>query len=53
MGVVAETAQRVVVMYASQQVEEQAAEQLFAQPRHPYTRRCSRLCRNAASAGAA
>ena len=37
MGVVAETAQRIMVMYASQQVEEQVAEQLFAQPRHPYT----------------
>jgi dipeptide transport system ATP-binding protein len=37
MGVVAETAQRVMVMYASQQVEEQAAERLFEQPRHPYT----------------
>jgi dipeptide transport system ATP-binding protein len=37
MGVVAETAQRVMVMYASQQVEEQPAERLFEQPRHPYT----------------
>jgi len=37
MGVVAETAQRVMVMYASQQVEEQLAERLFEQPRHPYT----------------
>jgi dipeptide transport system ATP-binding protein len=37
MGVVAETAQRVMVMYASQQVEEQQAERLFEQPRHPYT----------------
>ncbi len=37
MGVVAETAQRVMVMYASQQVEEQTAERLFEQPRHPYT----------------
>jgi len=37
MGVVAETAQRVSVMYASQQVEEQRAERLFEQPRHPYT----------------
>jgi dipeptide transport system ATP-binding protein len=37
MGVVAETAQRVMVMYASQQVEEQPAERLFATPRHPYT----------------
>jgi dipeptide transport system ATP-binding protein len=37
MGVVAETAERVMVMYASQQVEEQLAERLFANPRHPYT----------------
>ncbi len=37
MGVVAETAQRVSVMYAGQQVEEQDAAALFAHPRHPYT----------------
>ncbi|MBN8890494.1 MAG: dipeptide ABC transporter ATP-binding protein DppD [Rhodospirillales bacterium 70-18] len=37
MGVVAETAQRVQVMYAGQMVEEQATEALFATPRHPYT----------------
>jgi peptide/nickel transport system ATP-binding protein len=37
MGVVAETAQRVVVMYAGKVVEEAPVEQLFAQPRHPYT----------------
>ncbi len=37
MGVVAETAQRVMVMYAGQVVEEQPAERLFAAPRHPYT----------------
>jgi dipeptide transport system ATP-binding protein len=37
MGVVAETAQRVVVMYAGQVVEEQPAQQLFRTPRHPYT----------------
>jgi dipeptide transport system ATP-binding protein len=37
MGVVAETAQRVMVMYAGQVVEEQPTEQLFAAPRHPYT----------------
>jgi len=37
MGVVAETAQRVVVMYAGKVVEEARVEQLFAQPRHPYT----------------
>ena len=37
MGVVAETAHRVQVMYAGQIVEEQATEGLFAAPRHPYT----------------
>jgi dipeptide transport system ATP-binding protein len=37
MGVVAETAERVSVMYASQQVEMQPAATLFEQPRHPYT----------------
>jgi peptide/nickel transport system ATP-binding protein len=37
MGVVAETAQRVVVMYAGKVVEEATVEQLFANPRHPYT----------------
>src|SRR5712672_3202421 len=37
MGVVAEVAQRVVVMYAGKVVEEASVEQLFADPRHPYT----------------
>jgi dipeptide transport system ATP-binding protein len=37
MGVVAETAQRVQVMYAGQMVEEAVTEDLFAAPRHPYT----------------
>ncbi len=37
MGVVAETAQRVIVMYAGKVVEEAAVEDLFANPRHPYT----------------
>jgi dipeptide transport system ATP-binding protein len=37
MGVVAETAQRVVVMYAGQIMEERSADQLFAAPQHPYT----------------
>lgn len=37
MGVVAETAERVMVMYASQQMEEQPADRLFAKPHHPYT----------------
>ena len=37
MGVVAETAQRVVVMYAGKVVEEAAVGDLFARPLHPYT----------------
>jgi len=37
MGVVAETAQRVVVMYAGRVVEEAPVGELFSQPRHPYT----------------
>ena len=37
MGVVAETAQRVVVMYAGKVVEEATVAELFAHPRHPYT----------------
>ncbi|MCF8168698.1 MAG: ABC transporter ATP-binding protein [Rhodoferax sp.] len=37
MGVVAEFAQRVVVMYAGKVVEEAPVGELFANPRHPYT----------------
>ncbi|HWT30573.1 MAG TPA: ABC transporter ATP-binding protein, partial [Propylenella sp.] len=37
MGVVAESAQRVVVQYAGQQVERQHVRGLFAAPHHPYT----------------
>ncbi|WGD53634.1 ABC transporter ATP-binding protein [Bradyrhizobium sp. CB1650] len=37
MGVVAETAQRVVVMYAGKVVEEAPVDELFGDPRHPYT----------------
>jgi peptide/nickel transport system ATP-binding protein len=37
MGVVAEVAQRVAVMYAGKVVEEASADRLFANPRHPYT----------------
>ncbi|EJN08591.1 oligopeptide/dipeptide ABC transporter, ATP-binding protein [Bradyrhizobium sp. YR681] len=37
MGVVAETAQRVVVMYAGKVVEEAPVDDLFGDPRHPYT----------------
>ncbi len=38
LGVVAEMAQRVVVMYAGRKVEEAPVGALFAHPRHPYTR---------------
>jgi peptide/nickel transport system ATP-binding protein len=38
LGVVAQTAQRVIVMYAGKKVEEADVETLFANPRHPYTR---------------
>jgi len=37
MGVVAETAQKVVVMYAGKVIEEAPVGELFARPRHPYT----------------
>jgi len=37
MGVVAEIARRVAVMYAGQVMEERAATDLFARPQHPYT----------------
>ena len=38
LGVVAEMAQRVVVMYAGRKVEEAPVEALFARPLHPYTK---------------
>lgn len=37
LGVVAETADRVVVMYAGEKLEEAPVEELFKHPRHPYT----------------
>jgi oligopeptide/dipeptide ABC transporter ATP-binding protein len=37
MGVVAENADRVVVMYAGRKVEEAPADELFDRPGHPYT----------------
>jgi peptide/nickel transport system ATP-binding protein len=37
MGVVAEVAQKVVVMYAGKVVEEAPVKELFARPKHPYT----------------
>jgi len=38
LGVVAETAQRVIVMYAGKIVEEAEVNRLFSHPSHPYTR---------------
>jgi peptide/nickel transport system ATP-binding protein len=38
LGVVAETTERVVVMYAGRKVEEAPVEALFESPLHPYTR---------------
>jgi len=38
LGVVAETCQRVIVMYAGRKVEEAAVTELFDRPIHPYTR---------------
>ena len=37
LGVVAQTAQRVIVMYAGRKVEEASVDALFAHPMHPYT----------------
>ncbi len=38
MGVVAEMADRVIIMYAGRKVEEGAVQAVFRNPRHPYTR---------------
>ena len=37
LGVIAEMAERVVIMYAGRKVEEAPVDALFEQPRHPYT----------------
>ena len=38
MGVVAEMAERIIVMYAGRKVEDGAVEQIIEHPRHPYTK---------------
>lgn len=38
LGVVAETCERVIVMYAGQIIEEAPVKQLFSSPKHPYTK---------------
>ena len=42
LGIVAEMADRVAVMYAGEVVEEADVETLFEDPKHPYTRRLLR-----------
>jgi oligopeptide/dipeptide ABC transporter ATP-binding protein len=37
LGVIAETASRVIVMYAGEVVEQAEVDELFAKPQHPYT----------------
>jgi peptide/nickel transport system ATP-binding protein len=51
LGVVAETCEQVVVMYAGRVVEKAPAAQLFASPRHPYTSGLLRSIPGAAGAG--
>ncbi|KRE64739.1 dipeptide ABC transporter ATP-binding protein [Paenibacillus sp. Soil750] len=38
LGIAAEMADKIIVMYAGQIVEQASVEQLFAKPHHPYTR---------------
>jgi ABC-type dipeptide/oligopeptide/nickel transport system ATPase component len=45
MGVVAETADRVIVQYKGRKMEEADVLILFENPKNPYTRRCCRPCR--------
>ena len=44
LGVVAEMADRVAVMYAGRIVEQGPVDAIFASPQHPYTRACWRRC---------
>jgi peptide/nickel transport system ATP-binding protein len=52
MGVVAETAERVVVMYAGKVVEEAPVGELFARPLHPYTQGLLRAIPRGTGSGA-
>jgi peptide/nickel transport system ATP-binding protein len=51
MGVVAENADSVVVMYAGRKVEEAEVQDLFARPTHPYTRALLRSMPQLADSG--
>ena len=51
LGVVADLADRVAVMYQGKVVEQATTAELFAQPQQEYTRRCSPPCRRRAGPG--
>ena len=51
LGVVAEAAGRVVVMYAGRKVEEGAVRDVFREPRHPYTEGLIKVSRWESSGG--
>jgi len=53
LGVVAETCERVIVMYAGRMVEQASAAELFGRPLHPYTRGLLRALPRADDDGAA
>ena len=44
LGVVAETCERVIVMYAGKIVEEGTVDTIFNNPQHPYTKGLIRFC---------
>jgi peptide/nickel transport system ATP-binding protein len=51
LGIVAESAERVVVMYAGRKVEEGAVREIFRAPRHPYTEGLIKVSRWESSGG--
>ena len=51
LGIVAESAERVVVMYAGRKVEEGAVREVFRAPRHPYTEGLIKVSRWESSGG--
>jgi oligopeptide/dipeptide ABC transporter ATP-binding protein len=51
LGIVAESAERVIVMYAGRKVEEGAVREVFRAPRHPYTEGLIKVSRWESSGG--
>ena len=51
LGVVAGMCDRVLVMYAGEAVECGSVEQIYYQPKHPYTVGLAKVCTEAGSAG--